>query len=226
MHALILADGDAPTRTILDATWSGWADDVALVIAADGGARHAADLGVPIDRWVGDGDSVTDATLAALLDADVGVDRAPIDKDESDAELAVAAALAAGARRITIVGALGGRRFDHALANVGLLALPELVGLDVRIVTGTTRLRLLTGPGPDGTPVGCELIGRVGDIISLLPFGEDVAGVTTRDLRYPLHDEPLLVGRTRGLSNVREAMSAFVTLRTGRLLVVESPATL
>lgn len=222
MHALILADGDAPTRTILDATWSGWADDVALVIAADGGARHASELGVPIDRWVGDGDSVTDATLAALLDAGVGVDRAPIAKDESDAELAVAAALAAGARRITIVGALGGRRFDHALANVGLLSMPELVGLDVRIVTGTTRLRLLAGPGHDGSPVGCELSGRVGDIISLLPFGEDVTGVTTRGLRYPLHDEPLLVGRTRGLSNVREAMSAFVTLRTGRLLVVES----
>lgn len=226
MHALILADGDAPTRAILDATWSGWADDVALVIAADGGARHASALGVPIDRWVGDGDSVTDATLAALLNAGLSVDRASIDKDESDAELALAAALAAGARRITIVGALGGRRFDHALANVGLLAMPGLVGLDVRIVTGTTRLRLLAGPGHDGSPAGCELSGRVGDIISLLPFGEDVAGVTTRGLRYPLHDEPLLVGRTRGLSNLREAMSAFVTLRAGRLLVVESPATL
>jgi len=34
-----------------------------LVIAADGGARHAATLGVPITTWVGDFDSSDDLTL-------------------------------------------------------------------------------------------------------------------------------------------------------------------
>ena len=38
--------------------------------------------------------------------------------------------------------------------------------------------------------------------------------------------EPLLVGRARGLSNRRTSDTATVSLATGRLLVVETPATL
>ena len=54
--------------------------------------------------------------------------RAERDKDESDTELAVLAAIELGAREIVVVGALGGRRLDHALANLGLLAHPALLG--------------------------------------------------------------------------------------------------
>ena len=226
MHALILADGDAPTRAELDAAWPAWDDGVRLVVAADGGARHAAGLGVRIDRWVGDGDSIADVTLRALQRAGVAIERVPTDKDESDTELAVLVALAAGAHRLSIVGALGGPRLDHGLANVAMLALPELVGLDVRIVAGTTRIRLLTGSDPGGAPVGCDLTGRIGDLVSLLPLGGDIVGVTTTGLRYTLRDEALRLGRTRGLSNVRDTSTARVTLRTGRLLVIEAPATL
>jgi thiamine pyrophosphokinase len=70
------------------------------------------------------------------------------------------------------------------------------------------------------------LAGRAGDLVSLLPVGADAVGVTTAGLRYALHDEVLSVGTTRGLSNVRTAPSATVTLRSGWILVVETPATL
>ncbi len=73
----------------------------------------------------------------------------------------------------------------------------------------------------DGSPVRRPLPGRPGATVSLLPFGGDATGVTTHGLRYPLHDEPLLVGPARGLSNVREAADAAVTVRAGRLLVIE-----
>ncbi len=226
MHALILADGDAPTRAELDGAWPAWDEGVGFVVAADGGARHAKDLGVRIDRWVGDGDSITDVSLQTLEQDGVAMERAPTDKDESDTELAVLAALAAGADRLTIVGALGGLRLDHGLANVAMLALPELVGIDVRIVAGTTRIRLLSGTDPGGSSVGCDLLGRVGDLVSLLPLGGDVVGVTTAGLLYSLTDETLRFARTRGLSNVRVASTARVTVQSGRLLVVEAPATL
>lgn len=228
MHALILADGDAPDRAALDAAWPGWDAGVGLVIAADGGARHAPGLGVWIDRWVGDGDSVEPAMLDALRAAGTTIDRSPRDKDESDTELAVATALAAGADRLSIVGALGGPRLDHALANLTLLSLPELRGLDVRILTAGHRVRLLVAddPAPTALAGGLDLAGRVGDLVSLLPVGGDVTGVSTEGLRYPLRDEPLRLGRTRGLSNVLVAPEARVAIRTGRLLVVEGPATL
>ena len=226
MHALILADGDAPTRAELDGAWPAWDEGVGLVVAADGGARHAKVLGVRIDRWVGDGDSITDVALRALEQDGVAMVRAPTDKDESDTELAVLAAITAGADRLSILGALGGLRLDHGLANVAMLALPELAGIDVRIVAGTTRMRLLTGNDPGGSAVGCDLHGRIGDLVSLLPLGGDALGVTTSGLLYPLNDEALRLGRTRGLSNVRATSSAHVTLRSGRLMVIETPATL
>lgn len=228
MHALILADGDAPDRAALDAAWPGWDANVALVIAADGGARHARGLGKRIDQWVGDGDSVDAPLLDELRAAGATIDRSPRDKDESDTELAVLAALAAGADRLSIIGALGGPRLDHALANLTLLSLPGLRGLDVRILTAEHRIRLLTadGPAPESRGAGLDLTGRVGDIVSLLPIGADVIGVSTKGLRYPLRDEPLRLGRTRGLSNVRVAPVAHVSIRAGHLLVIEGPATL
>jgi thiamine pyrophosphokinase len=218
-HALVVADGTVEPAADLDAAWPGWSDGIDLVVAADGGARHAAALDRQIDRWVGDGDSVDPADLDRLAAAGVRVDRAPVDKDETDAELALLAALEADPTRITILGALGGARVDHELGNVWLLAHPALAGRDVRLLGGRSRIRL-AGPGEH------DLSGGAGDLVSLLPFGGDVLGITTTGLRYPLQDEPLVGGPSRGLSNVRVSAEASLALRTGRLLIVETPARL
>jgi thiamine pyrophosphokinase len=226
MDALILADGDTSTKARLDVAWPGWDADVGLVIAADGGARHAAALGVAIELWVGDGDSIGEADLAALEASGVRVERSRPDKDESDTELAIAAALRLGADGVVIVGALGGPRVDHALVNVSLLAMAGLTGRSATIVDERARIGLIRAPGADGAAVERRLPGRPGDLVSLLPFGDGVAGVTTDGLLYPLADEPLPLGQARGLSNVRVSAEARVAVRRGLLLVVESPATL
>ena len=223
MHVLLLADGAVANRAALDEAWPGWDADVGQVIAADGGARHAGPLGVRLDRWVGDGDSLGADGVAALRDAGLDVRTAPVDKDESDTELAVAAALDAGATRLTVLGALGGPRIDHALANIGLLGLPALKGIDTRLVADDARVRLLDAAGRTAM---ATLEGRPGDLVSLFPVGDDAHGVTTAGLRYPLVGETLEVGRTRGLSNVRVDAVATITLERGRLLIVESPARL
>jgi len=226
MDALILADGDGPTRDELDRAWPGWDDAIGLVIAADGGARLAGPLGVRLDRWVGDGDSIGTQALAELEAAGIPVDKARPDKDESDTELAVRAALREGADGIVIVGGLGGRRIDHTLANIGLLAMPELVNRAAVILDGRSRLTLIQAPARNAAAADRSLPGRVGDLVSLLPIGPGVVGVTTRGLEYPLVDEPLPLGGPRGLSNVRIEADAGVVVRAGSLLVVESPATL
>jgi thiamine pyrophosphokinase len=215
MRALIVAAGDAPDRAALDRTWPGWSDGIDLVVAADAGADAAERLGLRPDVVVGDFDSIAPGGLDRLRAAGIPVEIAPADKDESDTELAIRAALGRGARSLTIVGGLGGRP-DHLLANVGLLALPGLADRPVELLDGRTRVSLIRGPGSR------ELAGRIGDWVSLLPFGPGVEGVTTTGLAWPLADEALPLGPARGLSNVRTAAVVGVTVRAGLLLAVET----
>jgi thiamine pyrophosphokinase len=226
MQAIVLADGDVGTRDELDSAWPGWLEDGALVIAADGGARHAEPLGLWLTRWVGDGDSLAADALERLRASGIPMDLVAVAKDESDTELAVRAALAMGADRVVILGALGGPRIDHALANIGLLAIAELQDVPACLLDPRSRSTLISAPGREGRPIRRDLPGPIGGLVSLLPQGDGVSGVTTRGLRYPLADEPLPAGPARGLSNVRTAADAAVDVRAGRLLVVEAPATL
>ncbi len=221
LHAILVGDGDVPPRAALDAAWPGWDADVALVVAADGGAVKAPLAGLRPDLLVGDADSLDSAGLAAVRAVGIPVELVAAAKDESDLELAALAALARGATRITVLGALGGPRFDHALANAWLLAHPALAGRAVVLLDATTRIRLLDA---ERGPAVAELAGPAGDLVSLFPFGAEAEGISTEGLAYPLRDEPLPVGPARGLSNVRSGPTARVALRAGRLLVVETHA--
>jgi len=225
-HAILVGDGDVPTRARLDAAWPGWAADADLVIAADGGARKTGRADLVPDLVVGDGDSLGETGLAAVRASGVPLELSDTAKDESDLELALLAAIGRGAVRLTILGALGGARFDHALANAWLLAHPALDGCVAVLLDARSRVRLLSPPRPNQA-AGREraevvLVGGEGDLVSLFPFGPDALGVSTDGLAYPLRDEPLPAGPARGLSNVRTATEARVSLRSGRLLIVET----
>lgn len=221
-RALIVADGDVPGRAALDAAWPGWDSEVALVVAADGGWDKAVALGLRPDLLVGDADSLPEARFDQLIADGVAIERSPTAKDESDTELALLAALRRGATHVTVLGALGGKRLDHALANIGLLGLPDPDSAEVELLDGATRVRLLRAPATNGGAVRCRLAGARGDLVSLMPLGVPALGVTTDGLLYPLFDETLALGPARGLSNVRNTTYASVTLRSGRLLVVET----
>lgn len=220
--ALVVADGDVPRRAVLDAAWPGWADEVGLIIAADGGWDKAAAIGLMPDLLVGDADSLSEERFAELAAAGVPIERSPVAKDESDTELAILAALRRGATHVTVLGALGGKRFDHALANIGLLGLPDPGAAEVELLDGCTRVRLLPAPAAGGGPATLSLPGEIGDLVSLLPLGVPAFGITTEGLLYPLRDETLPPGPARGLSNVRIAGDASVALRRGSLLVIET----
>jgi thiamine pyrophosphokinase len=222
VRALIVADGDVPPRRDLDAGWPGWDRDVSLVVAADGGWDRATALGLRPDLLVGDADSLDAGRFARLAAQGVEVERSLSAKDESDAELALLATLRRGAGHVTILGAMGGTRFDHALANVCLLALPEPATVEVQLLDATTRVRLLRAPAAGGGPAAMDLAGAEGDLVSLLPLGDPAEGVVTEGLLYALTGEDLRPGPARGLSNVRAARAASVSLRRGTLVVIET----
>jgi len=211
VRAVVVAGGEPADADIA------WIDGADLVVAADAGAHWLADRNVQPDLLVGDLDSVAPALVAELEAAGVQVQRHPRDKDASDAELAVERAVSAGADSVVVLGALGGRRLDHELANLLLLADPawrhELD--DLRLVRGTTTVRVMHGADR------MTIEGAAGSLVSLLPVGGDAEGVRTAGLRYPLTGERLALGRSRGLSNVVASHPASVSLERGQLLIIE-----
>lgn len=210
MRVVIVASGDVAPD---DARHVAAAD---LLIAADGGAGALERLGHRPDILVGDLDSAEPALVERVAEAGTQVERHPADKDASDTELAVEAALGAGAAEITILGALGGSRLDHELANVLLLADVSIVGLPVRLVHGPTTVRVV------GNGRVLDIEGAVGDLVTLLPVAGAASGVTTAGLRWELHDATLALGRSRGLSNEVTRSPASVSVADGVLLVVET----
>jgi thiamine pyrophosphokinase len=212
VKAVVVAAGDADAR---DAAHLAGAE---LLIAVDGGARWMESVGVLPDLLLGDLDSVEPALVERLRAADVEVERHPVEKDESDAELAIERAVTAGADQIVVIGALGGARLDHQLANLFLLADRRWQGAlrDLRMVRGGTVVRALHGGGR------LELEAESGGLVTLLPVAGDAGGVRTDGLRFALDGQLLAFGRSRGLSNQVERAPASVSLERGTLLVIET----
>jgi thiamine pyrophosphokinase len=183
-----------------------------FVIAADSGIDRAAQLGLRVDLAVGDFDSVTTAALDAVTAAGAIVERHPEAKDATDLELALDAALARQPARVVVVGGHGGR-LDHFLANTMLLAAHTYEGVEVVAQMGPARVTVVHREA--------ELHGRAGDLVTLVPAHGAAGGVSTEGLLYPLRDDDLAPGSTRGVSNELTGPTASVSLRAGVLLVVQ-----
>jgi thiamine pyrophosphokinase len=222
VHSIIVADGDIRPGTVVERVLAAVRDapeqDAWLVVAADGGALKAIALGLRPDVVVGDGDSLPTDRATELRAAGIEVIVHPTEKDESDTELAVTEALARGATSIVVIGAFGGQRIEHTMANLLLLCLPALASVDARLVDGPSEAWVIGHNGASATLIE----GSVGDYVSLLPLSDVVDGVTTRDLRYPLTDATLTQGPARGLSNELAALTGFVTTTSGRLAVIHT----
>ena len=191
--------------------YRGLIGDAELRVGADGGAQHLLDAGFLPHIVIGDFDSLTPSTLAELEARGVEIERHSIHKDETDLELALLHAIARGARRIAVLAALGGRPDQH-LANLQLLTHPALAAADVRLFHAGWEVFAIHG--------SAHLDGRPGQIVSLLPMSERVEGIVTEGLRYPLHDEALILGPARGVSNIMTSHHATVTIRSGILLAM------
>ena len=195
-------DGAAPPEGV----------DGATVIAADGGVDRAHALGLHVDLAIGDFDSVSDAGLAAAEAAGARLERHPTAKDATDLELALDAAIALGPERIVMIGS-GGGRLDHLLGSLLLLADERYAGAHITAELGDAHVDVVRGSR--------ALAGEPGALVSLLPVHGAAAGVTTEGLAYPLDDETLPPGTTRGVSNVFSARDARVTVTRGCLLAVQ-----
>ncbi len=208
MHAVIVANApDLDPTPYLERI-----RDAELVIAADGGALPLLWSNIIPQIVIGDLDSLDPGAQADLVARGAKLRSFPRAKDETDLELALLYAVERGALVIDVIGAVGGR-WDHTLANVAMLAMPELRGRQVRLLAEQQVLFLVRDQA--------DLPGSHGDTLSLIPLTAEVHGITTRGLLYPLEDATLYFERARGISNVLLDPPGRVELRDGLLLVVQ-----
>ena len=207
VETVVVVAGGHPSRGAMPELPSG-----AFVIAADAGVDRGLALGLRIDRAIGDFDSVSAAGLAAAEAAGAIVERHPAAKDATDLELALDAAIALEPARILVVGSAGGR-LDHLLGSILLLADDRYAAARVDAYLDGNRIAVIRGSR--------TLTGTPGDLVTLLPMHGPAAGVSTSGLEYPLHDETLRPGTTRGVSNVFAAAEARITVGDGCLVAVQ-----
>jgi len=184
-----------------------------VLVAADGGTRHLLALGLVPALVVGDLDSLNGDDRSKLVAAGTEIRSHPADKNETDFELALRHAADSGFDEILIIGALG-NRLDQTLGNLALLANPSLVGMNIRMDDGDEQVYFVRERA--------QVDGHPGDLVSLIPWGRKVSGVTTEGLQWPLQNETLHPYKTRGISNTMNGEKAFVSVRSGLLLIVHS----
>ena len=219
-HFAILLDGPCEPTDPLRAAVAG-----ARTIAADGGMRHAAPLDLAPELWVGDFDGTAPDLLASY--PHVERETHPAAKDATDGEIALDAALRRGATRLTIVGALGGARLDHALGNLTLGLATAERGIGVAMTDGRQwALPLLPG-APVTLPVAPTSRGspRTVSVPTISVIGlTALEGLTLTGVRWPLEDADVAFGSTLTLSNEAAGGGPVTaTLRAGRAWLVHGP---
>ena len=211
MAILLFANGDMPP----DSTWlEAYFDQATVVVAADGGANHVIAAGHWPDLIIGDVDSWTLEEELPGREATIELVLLAKDKDETDLEAALHLIAEKEEWRqepILLFGTLGGR-LDQTMSNVLLLALPVLVGREVRLVEPYQTAWLVDDD--------FEIEGEPGDTVSLIPLGGDALVRETNGLRWKLEDEWLRFGPARGVSNEMTGSTALVKVGSGRLLCV------
>lgn len=176
-----------------------------FVIAADGGLTHTQMLGITPNEILGDFDS--------LGFAPEGANVFPVEKDDTDAMLAVRRGLSLGYREFVLYGSLDGPRLDHTVANfqtLQYLADHHASGY----LVGSTYLVTVVKDGSLFFPAGME------GTISVFCMGKDAEGVTLEGLYYPLEKGSLTAGFPLGVSNHFTGVQATVTVEKGSLLVL------
>ena len=176
-----------------------------LVIAADGGYLHTQKLGLAPHIILGDFDSL------GYVPADSAV--FPVEKDDTDAMLAVRRGLARGYDRFVLYGSLDGPRLDHTVSNFQTLLFLAAHGATGYLV-GNDQIVTVLKDGQLTFPAGCE------GIISLFAVGGQARGVTLEGLHYSLQEGTLTPDFPLGVSNHFTGSAATIQVKEGSLLVI------
>lgn len=210
MQVVIVANGPID----LPKSFQNYVRKADRIIAADGGANLCKKAGCTPHILIGDLDSIDPALLNEYQKRSIKILQHPARKDATDLELALDLALEGGAAGIDLFGVFGGR-WDMSLSNIMLACQEKYRHVKVAIHDHSTKMCILHR--------GAHIIdAEPGARVSFLPIGGDVNGISLEGFEYPLSNETLMFGSSRGLSNVVIGSIPRVEVKNGILASIYS----
>lgn len=187
------------------------------VIAADGGLQILLENGMLPDFFVGDLDSmeaneIQEAESVEDILKRVPYEIVPVEKDDTDMELAVKKAYEKGYRNILLYGGCGGARISHTLANIQMMSFYAKKGCSLQMLGDGVRMEILHNASR-------TLSAAMKGSISVICLSDIAEGVTIQGLKYE-YTGALTSDRALGVSNSFVGKDAVVSVENGTLLLV------
>lgn len=176
-------------------------------IGVDAGALLVLKAGYPLKFAIGDFDSMNEESYNQLL-CQTKVYKHPIEKDETDSELAVRTCNDFGYDQIILWGGISGR-LDHTMINILLLLHrdPNLVLMDEN-----QKVQLLS--------IGSHCIQKGYRHISFFALEKTI--ITLKDFLYPLEHQEIDCSDLYLSSNSLLDSDGTVLIEKGKVLCIES----
>lgn len=173
------------------------------VLACDGGYKYCEKRGINVDAVIGDFDSLGFVPDKALI--------FPKEKDFTDGEAAVDFALKKSEIKEIEFYNFGGKREDHFLGNLAVLAKGYALGFNVKAYTNYSQIYY--------TENEITLCGVKGKTVSLVPFCEKANILVNEGLKYNAVGKTLNAFSSLGISNVAVEDKVFIKVK-GRIFVI------
>ena len=202
LHALILTGGPLPSIEVA-------LPEAQLVIAADSGGDHAENLGLKVDLIIGDFDSCSEKAIKRAAESQ----KFPSDKDVTDLELALAAAVEKDAASVTILTSSRGR-LDHSLGNILVACSERWSDLEIELIVDDHLVKVIRSR--------TKLKGEPSDLLSIFALGGTAFGVTSKGLKWELDGIDLVTGSGLTISNEFVLPEAEISIEQGTIISVQA----
>ena len=209
MKALIIASGTISDYNLLKSL----VQENNFILCADGGLNHLMKINTIPNLVLGDLDSISKDALDYIKANSINIERFPVMKDETDTHLAVNYLIQNKYSEITIVGGIGSR-IDHTLGNIYLLKSLQHKNIKGTIINENNIIHLVDK--------SIKIIKKPGYYTSIIPITSDGIDISISGFLYPLVNDHIDFGSTRGISNEINCDVGIITINKGEALIIES----
>lgn len=210
MKALIVGNGSIKKYDRL----LEYAKNADYFVCCDGGMKYFFKCGIIPDIIIGDLDSAKKEYIDYFKKKNIAFKVFEPEKDFTDMELCLMYILNSPDLTVDEIFIFGGMgtRFDHSLSNAHILKKALDREVLAWLIDENNKICLINGH--------IKIKGVENDLVSLIPFTEEVSGITTKGLYYSLSDAVMRIGDSVGVSNVMTCDECEISVRDGILFVI------